>query len=76
MLKTVPDKPKIAKNAAYGLPFYGIVWILVRQGPFMDWEFGHNYLGLFGNTFPKVVSCGSWSNQLTGFYLVCGENFC
>ena len=24
------------KNVAYWLPCYGIVWILVRQGPFMD----------------------------------------
>ena len=36
MLKTVSDQPHTAKNAAYGLYFYGIVWILVRQGPFMD----------------------------------------
>ena len=36
MLKTVSDQPHIAKNVAYGLPFYGIVWILVRQGQFMD----------------------------------------
>ena len=26
----------IAKYLVYGLPFYCIVWILVRQGPFMD----------------------------------------
>ena len=51
MLKTVFDQPHIAKNVAYGLPFYGIAWILVRQGPFIDQEYGHNYLGLFGNTF-------------------------
>ena len=51
MLKTMSDQPHIAKNVEYGLPFYGIVWILVRQGRFMDSEFGHDYLGLFGNTF-------------------------
>ena len=33
MLKTVSYQPHRAKNVAYGLPFYGIVWILVRQGP-------------------------------------------
>ena len=36
MLKTVSDQPHIAKNVVYGLPFYGIVLILVRQGQFMD----------------------------------------
>ena len=35
MLNTVSDQPHIAENVAYGLPFYGIVWILVRQEPFM-----------------------------------------
>ena len=35
-VKTVPDQPDIAKDVAYGLPFYGIVWMLVRQGPFID----------------------------------------
>ena len=38
---------------AYGLPFYRIVWILVRQGPFMDQEFGNDYLGLFRNLFGR-----------------------
>ena len=33
----------IVKNVAYELSFYGIVWILVRQGLFMDYEFGHDY---------------------------------
>ena len=51
MLKTMSDQPHIAKNVEYGLPFYGIVWILVRQRRFMDSEFGHDYLGLIGNTF-------------------------
>ena len=51
MKKTVSHQPHIAKNAANGLPFYGIVWILVRQGPIMDWSFGHYYFGLFGDTF-------------------------
>ena len=51
MLKTVSDQPHIAKNVAYGLPFYGIVWILVRQGQFMDQEFEHGILDLFGNAF-------------------------
>ena len=36
MLKTVSDQPHRAKNMAYGLPFYGIIWSLVRRGPFMD----------------------------------------
>ena len=36
MLKTVSDQPHIGKNEAHGLPVYGIVWILVSQGPFMD----------------------------------------
>ena len=43
ILKTVSDQPHIVKNAAYGLSFYGTVWILVRQGLFMDYEFGHDY---------------------------------
>ena len=36
MMKTVSDQPHIAKNVAYVLTSYGIVLILVRQGPFMD----------------------------------------
>ena len=36
MLKKVSEQPHVAKNVAYELSFYGIVWILVRQGPFMD----------------------------------------
>ena len=36
MLKTVSDQPHITKYVEYGLPFYGIVRILVRQGLFMD----------------------------------------
>ena len=68
MLKTVSDQPHIAKNVAYGLPFYGPVWILVWQGPFLDQEFGHDFLGLFGNTFRQgFVSCGSISYQLFVF---------
>ena len=71
MLKTVSDQPHIAKNVAYGLPFYGPVWILVWQGPFLDQEFGHDFLGLFGNTFRQgFVSCGSISYQLFVFYMV------
>ena len=35
-LKTKSDQLHIAKYVAYGLRFYGIVWILVRQGPFLD----------------------------------------
>ena len=39
--------------------------ILVRKGPFMDQEFGHEYLGLFGDTFRQVIiSCESQSTNL------------
>ena len=41
-LKTKSDQLHIAKYVAYGLRSYGIVWILVRQGPFLDQEFGHD----------------------------------
>ena len=51
MLKTVSAQFHIAKNAVYWLIFYGIAWILVRQEMFIDQEFVHNYLGLFGDTF-------------------------
>ena len=69
MLETVSDQPHIAKNVAYELPDYSKVWILLRQRPFIDKEFGQDYLDLFGNTFQKgLVLCGSQSNQLTSFY--------
>ena len=51
MLKTVSHQHYIAKNAAYWLPFYGLVSILVRQEPFMELELGPDYLGLLENTF-------------------------
>ena len=35
-LKTKSYQLHIAKYVAYGSRFYGIVWILVRQGPFLD----------------------------------------
>ena len=35
-VKIVSDQPHVAKNVAYGLPCYSIVWILVRQGPFLN----------------------------------------
>ena len=60
MLKTVSDQPHIVYYVTYGLPFYGIVWILVRQRPFMDYEIGNDFLGLFGNTFwLGLASCRS-----------------
>ena len=69
MLETVSDQPHIAKNVAYELPDYSKVWILLRQRPFIDKEFGQDYLDLFGNTFQKgLVLYGSQSNQLTGFH--------
>ena len=42
------------------ITFYGIAWILVRQWPFKDTEFGNDFLGLFGNTFRfGLAVCGS-----------------
>ena len=42
------------------ITFYGIAWILVRQWPFKDTEFGNDFLGLFGNTFRfGLALCGS-----------------
>ena len=71
MLKTVSDQPHIAKNVAYWLRYYGIAWILVRQGHILDQEFGHNFLLLLGNTFRQgLLLCGSMSCQLFGFYMV------
>ena len=53
----------------YGLPFYGIVWILVKQRPFMDSEFGNEFLGLFGNTFRLgLASCES---RFIIYYFLC-----
>ena len=44
----------------YGLPSYGIVWILVRQRPLMGQEFQNDFSGLFGNTFRSgLASCES-----------------
>ena len=44
----------------YGLPFYDIVWILVRQRPLMGQEFQNDFSGLFGNTFRSgLASCES-----------------
>ena len=65
ILKTVSDQPHIVKNVAYGLPFYGIVWNLVRQGPFMDKEFGHDYLGQFGNWY--LLGRGSYLVEASQF---------
>ena len=60
MLKTVSEQPHIALYVTNVLAFYGIVWILVRERPFMDKEFGNDFLGLFGNTFWfGLASCGS-----------------
>ena len=53
----------------YGLLFYGIVWILVKERPFMDEEFGNDCLGLFGNTFRLgLASCGS---RFIIYYFIC-----
>ena len=59
-MKAVSEQPHIALYVTYVLAFHGIVWILVRERPFMDKEFGNDFVGLFGNTFWfGLASCGS-----------------
>ena len=52
-------------------------WNLVRQGLFMDQEFGNDFLGLFGDAFRQgLVLCGSRFIYLFIFWLLYRVSFC
>ena len=70
MLKTVFDQPHIAKNVAYGLYFYGIMWILISQGRFMVSEFGNDFFRSF-RTYFSVGACIVWKQVY--FFGFCTE---